>query len=150
MASSHRIHLFHLVWSTKNRINSILPAMEERLHAYIGAIIRENKGHLLAIGGISNHIHLLIELSNLDGFTALVRNVKSSSSAWIKKNFKEQSSFAWQDGFGSFSISHSHIDRTREYIQRQKQHHQNESFEDELIKFLQYHGIKFDKQYLFG
>src|SRR5262249_34529676 len=116
MAASHRVHLFHLVWSTKGRKNFILPKMEERLYAYMGGIVRKNEGNLLEIGGMSDHVHLLVELSNLDRFMALVRDTKASSTAWIKKEFPANSFFAWQDGYGSFSVSHSQIDKVREYI----------------------------------
>jgi putative transposase len=149
MAGSHRVHFFHLVWSTKERRNLILPKMEERLYAYIGGIIQK-RGNLLEIGGIENHIHLLIELSNLDDFTALIRNTKSFSTSWIKKEFPLNKNFAWQDGYGSFSVSCSQIDKTRAYIKNQKQHHQRLSFEQEFLQFLKAHKVKFDERYIFG
>lgn len=150
MVSSNRVHFFHLVWSTKERKNLILPKMEERLYAYMGGIIRENGGSLLEIGGISNHVHLLIELSNLDRFTGLIRNTKSASTGWIKKEFPTNYDFAWQDGYGSFSVSQSNIDKTRKYIKNQKQHHQKQTFEEEYLKILVIHHIKFDERYVFG
>ena len=149
MAGSHRVHFFHLVWSTKERRNLILPKMEERLYAYIGGIIRK-KASLLEIGGIENHIHLLIELSNLDLFSTLIRDTKSHSTSWIKKEFPLNKDFAWQDGYGSFSVSSSQIEKTRNYIKNQKQHHQSFSFEQEFLQFLKVHKAQFDERYIFG
>jgi len=149
MAGSHRVHFFHLIWSTKERRHLILPKMEERLYAYIGGIIRK-RGNLLEIGGIKNHIHLLIELSNLDDFTTLIRNTKSFSTAWMKKEFPLNKDFAWQDGYGSFTVSYSQIEKTRAYIKNQKQHHQRFSFEQEFLQLLKAHKLKFDEHYLFG
>ncbi len=140
---------FHLIWATKGRKDLLLPKIQNKLFPYISGIIRKNKGTLLEIGGIANHIHLLIELSILDGFTALIRNVKSSSTTWLKKEFFECNLFAWQDGYGSFSVSVSQLDRTREYIKNQEKHHQNQSFEDEYIRFLDIHQAKYDVRYVF-
>jgi len=149
MASSHRVHLFHLIWSTKGRKNFILPKMQDRLYDYMGGIIKKTGGSLLQAGGIANHVHLLIELSNLDHFTTLLRNTKSASTTWLKQNFPECSSFAWQDGYGSFSVSTSQIESVREYIQNQERHHKSYSFEDEYIKFLTLNRANFDERYLF-
>ncbi len=149
MASSHRVHFFHLIWSTKERKNLILPKMQENLYAYIGGVIRKTGGCQLEIGGIANHVHLLVELSNPDRFTALIRNAKASSTAWMKKEFSECRAFAWQDGYGSFTVSASQIDRTCEYIKNQEKHHKNRSFESEFIKFLELHKVKYDPRYVF-
>ena len=94
MASSHRVHFFHLVWSTKERKNLILPKVQSKLYPYMGGIVRKCKGSLMEIGGIANHVHLLIEISNLDGYTTLIRNTKASSTGWLKKEFPECHTFA--------------------------------------------------------
>ncbi len=149
MANSHRVHFFHFIWSTKERKNLILPKIQQSLYSYMGGIIRKNKGSLLEIGGIANHVHLLVEISNLDIYTALIRSTKASSSSWIKKEFIECRDFAWQDGYGSFSVSSSLIDRVREYIKNQEQHHQTQSYEEEYIKFLDVNKVKYDRRYVF-
>ena len=148
MASSHRVHFFHLVWSTKDRKNLILPKMQEKLYSYTAGIVRKTGGALLEIGGIANHVHLLVELSNLDHFTALIRNTKAASSSWLKQEFPECTTFAWQNGFGSFSVSYSQLDRTREYIKSQEEHHRSLSFEEEYVKMLTLHRVKFDPKYV--
>jgi Transposase and inactivated derivatives len=149
VASSHRVHFFHLVWSTKERKNLILEKMQEGLYAYMGGVIRKTNGCLLEIGGIANHVHLLVEVSNLDHFTTLVKNTKSASSSWLKQEFTETNHFAWQDGYGSFSVSYSNIERMRDYIRTQEIHHKKYSFEEEYVKLLNLHNKQFDEQYLF-
>jgi REP element-mobilizing transposase RayT len=149
MASSHRVHFFHLVWSTKGRKDLILNKMQDNLYAYIGGTIRKTGGSLLEIGGIANHLHLLVELSNLDHFTTLIRNTKTASTTWLKEEFSETEKFAWQDGYGSFSVSPSGLEQVREYIRTQEQHHKKYSFEQEYIKLLELHNAKFDKEYIF-
>ena len=102
MASSHRVHFFHLIWSTKDRKDLILPKVQDNLYAYMGGVVRNTGGSLMEIGGIANHVHLLVELSNLDRFTALLRNTKSSSTTWLKQRYPECRSFAWQDALVIF------------------------------------------------
>ena len=147
MATSFRVHYFHLVWSTKERRNLIVPKIKERLYPYMGGIIRKSGGTLLDIGGIPNHVHLLIELSNLDKFTALIRNTKASSTGWIKQEFPDDF-FAWQDGYGSFTVSKSQIDNVKHYIQNQEIHHKTQSFETEFINFLKVHQIDYDEKFV--
>jgi len=149
MGSSHRAHYFHLIWSTKGRQDLILPKVQERLYPYMGGIIRKSRGVLLEIGGISNHVHLLVGVSNLDHFTALVRNTKASSSGWLKQEYPECLRFGWQDGFGSFTVSYSMVDTVREYIRNQEAHHQAQSFEEEYLKFLKLSGVEYDERYVF-
>ncbi len=149
MASSHRVHFFHLIWSTKGRENLILPKTKNALYEYMGGIIRNTGGSLIEIGGIANHVHLLIELSNLDRFTALLRNVKSSSTTWLKQKYPDCRFFAWQDGYGSYSVSFSQLERTREYIRKQEEHHQRHSFEEEYLNFLKLNQVQFDPRFVF-
>ena len=149
MASSHRIHFFHLIWSTKGRQNFILPKMQDRLYSYMGGIIRKSGGTLLEVGGIANYVHLLVELSSLDRFIPLIRNTKASSSSWLKQEFPECRHFAWQDGYGSYSVSYSQIERLRDYIKKQKEHHKTQTFEEEYLKFLNTCNVQYDKRYVF-
>ena len=150
MTHSYKMHFFHLIWSTKERRPLISPDIQHRLYSYMGAIIQKHSGRLLEIGGMPDHVHLLMELSNLDKFTDLVRDTKAASSLWIHKTFPEAYAFNWQEGFGSFSVSYSSIERARTYIQNQEKHHQKISFEEEYIKLLKRHGIKYDERFLFG
>lgn len=116
----------------------------------MGGIIRDSKGHLLESGGIENHVHLLIALSNLDKYSEIVRDIKAGSSRWIHKTIPKSREFAWQEGYGSFSVSHSQVETVAKYIQNQERHHKKVSFEKEFIKLLDAHGIKYDPRYIFG
>ena len=136
MSSTHRVHFFHLIWSTKRRQNFILPKIQDKLYPYIGGIIRKSDGNLLEIGGIANHIHLLVEISNLTNYITLIRNSKASSTTFLKKEFPECQIFAWQDGYGSFTVNISLLDKVRDYIKNQEYHHRSQTFEQEYIKFL--------------
>ena len=147
--SSHRVHFFHLVWSTKDRRNWLLPKIQKQLYPYMGGIIKKT-GKLLEIGGMADHVHLLVELSNLDHFTSTIQNVKTGSSFWLKKEFMECKEFAWQSGYGSFSVSYSQLDLVRAYIRSQEEHHKKTSYENEYLKLLKLHQAEFNEQYLFG
>ena len=123
--------------------------MQDRLYSYMGGIIRKSGAALLEIGGITNHVHLLVELSNLDKFTALIRNTKASSSSWLKQEFPEDRHFAWQDGYGSYSVSYSQIEKVRGYIRNQEEHHKTHTFEEEYLKLLNMCNAKYDERYVF-
>ena len=97
-----------------------------------------------------DHVHLLVELSVLDKFSDFIRDVKASSSLWIHKMFPNQKDFAWQEGYGSFSVSYSSLKHVEKYIQTQKQHHKIMSFEDEYLKFLNLHNVKYDERFVLG
>ena len=150
MTHSYRLHYFHLIWSTKQRLSSIAPDVQLRLYPYLGAITRNHSGKLLEIGGMSDHVHLLIELSLLDKFSHFIRDLKASSSQWIHKNFPNLRDFAWQEGYGSFSVSYSALQGVQKYIQNQEQPHINMSFEEEYLKFLKLHHVEYDERFVLG
>ena len=150
MTHSYRLHYFHLIWSTKNRKPQIFPDIQSRLYSYLGAIVQNHSGKLLEIGGMSDHVHLLIELSLLDKFSHFMRDLKASSSLWIHKNFPDFYDFAWQEGYGSFSVSYSALEGVQKYIQNQQQHHATMSFEEEYLKFLKLHRVKYDERFVLG
>jgi REP element-mobilizing transposase RayT len=116
----------------------------------MGAITRNHAGKLLDIGGMPDHVHLLIELSSLDKFSHFVRDLKASSSQWIHKTYPDLAGFAWQEGYCSFSISYSALDAVKNYIQNQKQHHATMTFEEEYLKFLKHHKVKYDDRFVLG
>ena len=150
MTHSYRLHYFHLIWSTRQRLPHIAPDVQSRLYPYLGAITRNHSGKLLEIGGMSDHVHLLIELSLLDKFSHFIRDLKASSSQWIHKNFPNLHDFAWQEGYGSFSVSYSALQHVQKYIQNQEQHHATMSFEEEYLKFLKHHHVKYDERFVLG
>ncbi len=137
----------HIVFSTKNRDDLILPEIEKELFAYIGGVLRKHGSILLAANGTANHIHLLISQSKNICLSDLLRELKKASSLWIKTKDARFGNFKWQAGFGAFSIGHSQIETVKNYIGRQKEHHRAELFENEYRKFLRKYEIEFDERY---
>ena len=104
----------------------------------------------MEIGGMPDHIHMLLELSLLDKFSHLIRDLKSCSSLWIHQTFPQKKEFAWQEGFGSFSVSFSAIEKIKEYIRNQEQHHESQTFDQEYLKLLKCHNIPYDERFVLG
>jgi putative transposase len=150
MTHSYKLHYFHLIWSTKKRQPLISSDVQSRLYLYLGAITRNHSGKLLEIGGMPDHVHLLIELSSLDKFSHFIRDLKASSSQWIHKNFPNLLDFAWQESYGSFSVSYSALKDVQKYIQNQEHHHATMSFDEEFLRFLKLHQVKYDERFVLG
>ena len=139
---------FHLIYSTKNREPIITEDLEPRLYEYLGGILRNQEGKLVAAGGTKDHIHLLVSLSRQASIADTVRVLKSNSSGWIHKNFPDQQSFAWQAGYGAFSVSYSGLDAVQAYLANQKQHHTKQTFQEEYRAFLIRHELEYDERYV--
>lgn len=139
--------LFHAVFSTKNREPLITPEIQPRLYGYIGGIVRNQRGSLLAIGGIPDHLHLLIRTRPDLAVSDLMRELKGDSSEWAHETFP-RSAFGWQDGYAAFSVSASAKDRVIEYIENQEEHHRVRPFGEELRALLDAHGVEYDPRYL--
>jgi putative transposase len=137
----------HIIFSTKDRRSLIKPQMEEELYAYIGGI-NGNKSKLLAANGTENHTHLLVSLSKTINLSELVGDIKRDSSKWMKT--KDSGLFQWQDGYGAFSVSQSHLKDVKKYIAAQKEHHARENYEDEFRCFLRRYEVPFDEEYMWG
>jgi putative transposase len=116
--------------------------LQEKLHGYLGGIARENGIPALAVGGAADHVHLLLSLPRTVSVAKAVQLLKSGSSKWIHENFPGSKNFAWQEGYGAFSIGVSQRASTVKYIEAQAEHHKRISFADELKKFLTIHGIE--------
>jgi len=140
----------HVVFSTKNRAPWITTEIERGLYPFVGSVVRRLDCVLLASNGTADHSHLLLSLVATANIAALVREVKKSSSRWIKESFSSATEFGWQDGYGAFSVSESNLDRVRSYIARQKEHHARKSFEDEYRSLARKHRLAFDERFLFG
>jgi putative transposase len=147
MPSTHLSFHYHLVFSTKERVPSIVDDIRPRVHAYLGGIIRGLDGVPLEVGGIADHVHLLIGLKATHCLADVLRDLKSDSSKWIHSELRLPH-FAWQEGYGAFTVSRSHLDSVREYVRGQKEHHLRHSFQDEYRAFLEKHEIEFDARYL--
>lgn len=141
--------LLHIVFSTKARTPWIKPDLAQRLYPYIGGIIRAEKGTLLDIGGVEDHVHLYLRWRPDATISDLMRTVKSRSSKWIHDEFSQLRDFAWQEGYAAFSVSKSQEGALKHYIATQQDHHRKEDFKSELLRTLRAHGVEFDEIYVF-
>ena len=141
--------LFHVMFSTKRRHPLITPDIQPRLYAYIGGIVRAQKGTLYALGGMPDHVHMLLRWRTDDAVANLMRTVKARSPLWVHQTYPESGAFAWQQGYAVFSVSKSIEPAVKEYIEHQPQHHRKHDFKDELLALLNVHGVEFDGRYVF-
>ena len=140
--------LVHLVFSTKNRNETLEDGIREELHAYIGGIVENQKGNLLKAGSVADHIHLLIAHPRTCSPSELVQEIKTGSSKWLKTKAARYAEFHWQGGYGIFSISPAHRPALEAYIANQEEHHQKVTFQDEYRRLLNKYGVSFDERYL--
>ena len=148
MPQSYTCLHYHFVFSTKNRAPLITPEIEPRLWEYLGGTIKGLKGIPIQIGGTADHVHLLVTLRQDREISAVLRDIKAASSGWVHDTFPSAASFAWQSGYGAFTVSHSAIEAVKEYIANQKEHHKKMTYQDEFRALLKKHGIQFDEKYL--
>ena len=141
----------HLIFSTRDR-EPFLREQERKkaMHAYLATVLRSNDCETLIVGGTSDHIHALFDLSRKYSIATVVKEIKRTSSSWVKETSPACRKFHWQNGYGAFSVSQSHVERVYRYIERQEQHHRRATFQDEYRKFLQKFGIEYDERYLWG
>ena len=147
MPSTHISLHIHIVFSTKDRIPAIGSQWRERLHSYLGGIVRGAGGIGLAVGGTCDHVHVLVGLKSSHRLDYLVRDLKADSSQWIHREIGERL-FAWQKGYGAFSVSPSNVERVRRYVTNQEQHHSRQTFQQEYVNLLRESGVEYDERYL--
>ena len=147
MGSTHSALHYHLIWGTKHLEPNILPAWRDRLQTYIGGCVRALDAVPLAIGGVSDHVHLLVSLNPTHRLSDFVRDVKRKSSEWIHTEISEKN-FHWQEGYGVFSVSKSALEEVRKYVLGQEEHHRTRTFREEYVAFLERHGIECDERFL--
>jgi REP element-mobilizing transposase RayT len=138
----------HIVFHTKHNQDLIKTDVEIELYAYMGGVLKENKCVPIAINGIENHIHVLCIQSKNIALSDLLEELKRNSSRWIKTKGSNYVDFAWQGGYGGFSVSQSKVEVVKRYIENQKEHHKTESVKDEYLKFLKEYGIDYNEDYL--
>ncbi|HEX3069453.1 MAG TPA: IS200/IS605 family transposase [Thermoanaerobaculia bacterium] len=137
---------YHIIFATKNREPFLEPPLRERMHAYLGGCARTIGCVLLEIGGVSDHVHLLLGLKPTHCVSDVLCSIKKVSSEWVRHEIGV-SKFHWQDGYSAFTVGRK-IDALRRYIATQEEHHQTRSFEEEYREFLTANGIEFDERYL--
>ena len=141
MARTYTKLIYHIVCSTKERVPVITEEIRDRLYEYLGGVIRGEKGSLLEIGGVADHVHILTRFGAAIAVSDMVQRIKGNSSHWL--NQQSESWFAWQNGYGAFTVSESQVMAVRKYIRRQEEHHKRLPFKDELISLLRRHRIDF-------
>ncbi|MBI5858835.1 MAG: IS200/IS605 family transposase [Sphingobacteriales bacterium] len=149
MANTYTQLHIQLVFAVKYRAAMIQKEWKERLHQYITGIFQNNEHKMLQINSMPDHIHIFIGLRPHQSISAIVQNTKAESTKWIKENKFCKSAFAWQEGFGAFSYSKSHVDRVIRYIQNQEAHHKKETFLSEYRRLLKAFEIEYDDRYIF-
>lgn len=137
--------LMHVVFSTKERRPWITSDIQDRLWPYLGGIARENKMKALKVGGVEDHVHILLSLPSTLDIAKAVQLLKGNSSKWIHETFPKLKTFEWQEGYGAFSIGVSGVEDTIKYIENQAEHHRKKSFKEELKAFLEKHVLEYEE-----
>jgi putative transposase len=148
MSSSYCNLLYHVVFATKGREPWLTAAIRPRIHQYLGGAIRAENGIALIVNGTADHVHILAKLRQDKPVSKLVGELKANSSGWISCTFRDAAGFAWQEGYGAFTVSESMVPKVRRYIENQEEHHRTVSFLEEVKVILRAHGLPFDERYL--
>ena len=139
---------YHCVFSTKERRPLIQPCLQERLWPFLGGIARQNQMKAIEIGGVADHVHVLLSLPSTIAIAKAVQLIKGGSSKWVHDTFPEHQLFGWQVKYGAFGVSVSQLDKIIQYIKNQAQHHHKMSFQEEFVALLKKHRIAYDERYL--
>ena len=150
MAHTYSSIYFHYIFSTKNQQKIIKEDLRQRLWAFMGGIARKNDMVALSVGGVEDHVHLLLILPSRISVSRAIQLIKGGSSHWIHTTFPHYKNFKWQEGYGVFSVSRSKINDLERYIYSQKEHHRIRSFREEYVAFLKNHCLTSDSRYVWG
>lgn len=148
MANTFTQIYLHLVFAVQNRISLIQPAWKDELYKYITGIVQNNGHKLIAINGVSNHLHLAVGYKPHQLIPDLLQDIKGYSSKWINEKRFVRGKFTWQEGYGAFSFSHSHLDRVVKYINNQEKHHKKMTFKEEYMQLLKKYEVIFEEKYI--
>jgi len=147
MPSTHTSLHFHLIWATHQRQPLLGTEWRASLHEYLGGCARGLEAHPQGVGGVEDHVHMLVSLKPTHRLSDFMREVKKASSSWIREQHGLRD-FHWQEGYAAFSVSASAREAVRTYIARQEEHHRKTSFRDELVAFLAKYEIEYDPRFL--
>jgi REP element-mobilizing transposase RayT len=136
------------VFAVENRVSLIQKTWKDDLYKYVSGIVKNNNHKLIAINGTPNHIHVFVGYKPHQLIPNLLQDIKGSSSGWINRKGLVTGKFKWQEGYGAFSYSHSHIDRVARYIADQEQHHRKKTFREEYLELLEKFDIDYDEKYI--
>ncbi len=148
MGSTYCSLLYHAVFSTKDRKRWLDDGIRQRLYSYMDGTVREKGGVLIAANGTDDHVHLLLGLHQTKAIADAVQEVKANSSRWIHDSFSEYKDFAWQRGYGAFSVSFSQQDKVEAYLAKQQVHHRKATFQEEFLILLNAHRVEYDERYI--
>jgi len=138
---------YHVVFSTKDRVPAIDPEWRTRLHEYLGGTVNGLSGFAQGVGGVADHVHLLVGLKSTHCLADFMRELKKSSSSWVHDEIGMKK-FGWQEGYSAFTVSPTAREAVRKYIAHQEEHHRTRSFREELIDYLERAGLEYDPKYL--
>lgn len=138
---------FHVIFSTRDRLPQIAADWRADLHAYLGGCIQGTGGQPLIVGGVADHVHLLMRLRATHCLADVMRDIKKGSSHWVHERHRQRA-FVWQDGYAGLTVSPSKIAAVYSYIEHQEKHHRSKSFQEEYVEFLRESGIEYDERYL--
>ena len=148
MANTYTKMYIQFVFAVQDRASLIQSSWKNELYKYITGIVQNNKHKLIAINGMPNHIHIFVGYKPHQLIPDLLQDIKGDSSGWINNKGFIKGKFRWQEGYGAFSYSHSHIDRVVKYIMNQEQHHKKQTFREEYIELLSKFNIDYDEKYI--
>ena len=138
----------HLIFSTKHRERLITDRVRDSLHAYMATVLKHFGCPTVLINSLDDHVHILFELARTVAVSQAVEEVKTTSSKWIKTQGAEFAGFAWQTGYGAFSVSESIVPAVRDYVANQREQHRVRSFQEEYRTFLEKHGVAYDERFV--
>lgn len=138
----------HIVFSTKKRVPVLDKKIRPVLFAYLAGVIKKKGGHAVIINGVEDHIHILTTLPRTITIADFVKEIKRTSSKWLKTQGASFHSFCWQAGYGVFSVSYNAFENVKAYIEKQEEHHQKKSFKEEFLDLLEKYDVDFDERYL--
>ena len=150
MANTYNKIYLQFVFAVQNRASLIQPAWKDELFKYITGIVQNNNHKLIAINGMPDHLHVFIGYKPHQLIPDLLQDIKGSSSWWINSRHLVKGKFRWQEGYGSFSYSYSHIDRVVKYILNQERHHKKLTFREEYTGLLKRFDVDYNEKYVLG
>jgi putative transposase len=148
MPSTYTQNLYHAVFSTKHRLPMITAELEERLYPFMCGILKDLECRPIAVNGTADHVHVVTRYPSDLSHADMLRHVKQRSSLWIHETFSELRSFAWQQGYGGFTVSKSALNDVAAYVRDQKEHHKRFSSLEEFVELLRRHGVEFEAEML--
>ncbi len=146
MAGTFTNIVYHIVFSTKNRQPILAPEISPRIYSYLGGAIRDEKEVLYEVGGMEDHIHVLIGWRPDETISNLVGSIKRNATIWIHDTFPDLRDFCWQEGYGAFTVSYSQVGKVKAYIQNQEEHHRTKDFKAEFIALLEARHVDYDRE----